>query len=161
VSTALRKPIFKLAAIGIITALLPFYISIPAMSAPAKETKVTGAVSLGSTRKDVLKVMGKPNSPLEMDFSYKKRSCEILIVFNDKTDLVDSIIVIGRDPKYGIRGMTGGSSMDEVKKTFGKPEKVVKYKESGTECWYYPSKNVNFAFKDGKVSSFSVCNCKY
>lgn len=160
-STALRKPIFKLAAIVIMTALLPYYLSIVAMSAPTKETKVTGAVSLGCTRKDVLKAMGKPNSPLAMDFSYKKSNCEILIVFNDKTDLVESIIVIGKNPKYCIRGITGGSSRDEVTKTFGKPEKVVNYKKSGAECWYYPTKNVNFAFNGGKVSSFSVCNCRY
>jgi len=24
------------------------------------------------------------------------------------------------------------------------------------ECWYYPSKNVNFAFTKDKISSFSI-----
>ncbi|MFH1710481.1 MAG: hypothetical protein ABH860_05395 [bacterium] len=152
------KAVLKLAIMAIMTAGLSFYLSTAGMSVPTKETTVTGTVPLGSARKDVLKAMGKPNSPLVMDFSYKKKNCEILVVFNDTTDMVRSVIVIGNDPKYSVRGIKGGSSKDEVRKIFGNPEKVVNYKGSGTECWFYPSKNVNFALNGGKVSSFSVCD---
>ena len=157
----IKKHFLKLAAMAIITALLPFYLSTAAMSDTAKETKVTGTVSLGSTRNEVLKAMGKPESPLTCDFFYKKSKCEILIAFNDKTNLVESIIVIGKNPKYSVRGITGGSTKADVEKTFGKPERVFNYKKSGVECWYYPKTNVSFAFNGNNVSSFSVSNCKY
>ena len=43
-----------------------------------------------------------------------------------------------------------------VKKVFGEPERVVAFFKSNAECWYYPSKKVNFAFSGDKVESFSI-----
>jgi len=146
---------------GMIIAILPFYLSSAAMSDTTKETRVTGTVSLGNTRNEVLKAMGKPESPLTCDFFYNKGKCEILIAFNDKTNLVESIIIIGKNSKYSVRGITGGSTKADVEKTFGKAERVFDYKKSGVECWYYPKTNVSFAFSGNNVSSFSVSNCKY
>jgi outer membrane protein assembly factor BamE (lipoprotein component of BamABCDE complex) len=157
----LRKMIFKVTATAMVAVLLSFYLSAAAMSAVVKETKVTGAVSLGNTRKQVLTAMGKPNSPLLCDYSYTKGNAEILVVFNDNTNVVDSIIIIGRNPKYSVRGITGGNLKAEVKKVFGDPERVVEYRKSGVSCWYYPSRNVNFAFTGDKVSSFSVCKSTF
>jgi len=157
----LRKLIFKITATAMVAVLLPFYLSNAAISAVVKETKVTGTVPLGSTRKDVLAIMGKTDSPLAFDYSYRKGGCEILIAFNDKTNLVESVIIIGKNPKYSVRGITGGSSNAEVKKVFGKPERVFSYKKSGVECWYYPSKNVNFAISGDKVSSFGISNVTF
>jgi outer membrane protein assembly factor BamE (lipoprotein component of BamABCDE complex) len=157
----LKKPVFKLAAAAILSLLLPFYLSTAAMSAADNETKITRTVPLGSTKDDVLRIMGKPNSPLDFDFSYKRGSCEILVTFSNKTNLVDAVIVIGKNPEYSIEGITVGSPKSEVKKMFGDPEKKHAYKKGGTECWLYPSEKVNFCIKEDKVASFSVSDTRY
>lgn len=121
---------------------------------------VKGAVPLGSTRDQVIKIMGAPDSPLASDYSFTRGKCEIMVIFDDKTGLVESVIVRGKNPKYSIGGITGGSLKSEVEKRFGKPERTFLYKKSGAECWYFPSKKVGFCFMSGRVSSFSTCNCK-
>jgi sugar/nucleoside kinase (ribokinase family) len=157
----LKKPVSLLAATAIISLLLPFYLSTAAMSETNNETKITHTVPLGSTKDDVLRIMGKPNSPVEFDFSYKRGGCEILVTFSNKTDLVDAVIVIGNNPEYSLEGITVGSPKFEVKKIFGDPEKKYVYKKGGAECWLYPSEKVNFCIKKDKVASFSVCETKY
>jgi outer membrane protein assembly factor BamE (lipoprotein component of BamABCDE complex) len=126
-----------------------------------KITKVTGAVELGRTKAQVLKSIGKPTSPQRFDFYYSNGKSEIVICFGDKTGRVEAVIVMGKNPKYSVKGITVGSSMAEVKQVFGNPERVFDYTKTGVECWYYPSKNVYFAIDKGKVSSFSVNEWKY
>ncbi len=157
----LRKNGFKLAAAAVASILLPFYLSTAAMPASNYSIKITHTVPLGIPKKDVLKVMGKPNSPVDFDFSYKKNGCEILVAFNDKTGCVEAVIVIGKNPQYSVMGITGGSFKSDVQKVFGDPERKLAYEKSGVECWYYPSKKVNFCFKEDKVSSFSVSDTRY
>jgi len=160
-SIDIKKTVFRFALTTMIIAFLPLCIFSASAITSAKELGVTGLVSLGSTRKQVLTAMGNPNSPLASDYSYRKGDSEILIVFDDNTDLVASVIVIGKNPKYSVRGITGGNTKAEVKKVFGNPERVVDYRKSRVECWYYPSKNVNFAISGDKVSSFGVSNVTF
>ncbi len=121
-----------------------------------KVTKVTGAVELGLTKEQVVKTIGQPITPQKFDFYYVKGNSEIVICFGDKNGLVQSVTVMGRNPKYSVRGITVGSSKAAVTKAFGAPERVFVYKKNGVESWYYPSRNVGFAIDKGKVSSFSV-----
>ena len=132
-----------------------------ACAADTKVTKITGIASLGSTKTQVLESFGKPDSPQKYDFYYEKMNSEIIVTFNDKTSLAESIIVRGQNPKYAVNGIKVGSTKNDVAKAFGKPEKKFVYKKSDTECWYYPSQNLGFAFNNGKVASFSVNNINY
>jgi hypothetical protein len=157
----LRKHALKLAALAMMSVILPFYISTAAIASPKIDIKITNTVPLGTTKKDVLKIMGKPNSPIDCDFTYKKNGCEILVTFDDRTSLVNAVIVIGKNARYSVMGITGGSNKSEVKKAFGDPEKKHVYKKGGAECWLYPSDNVNFCIKENIVASFSVSKIKY
>ena len=157
----LRKHGFKLAAAAIISIILPFYLSTAALSESNNAPQINRTVPLGTCKKDVLKIMGKPDSPIDFDFSYKRGGCEILVTFDDKTGMVSAVIVIGRNPAYSVSGLTVGSSRSEVKRIFGVPEKTHKYLKGGSECWLYPSKKVNFCIKGDKVASFSVSDTKY
>lgn len=153
-------PIFKLPSIAVMIILLCFCLTISSLAASMTLLGVKGAVPLGSTRDQVIKIMGAPDSPLASDYSFTRGKCEIMVIFDDKTGLVESVIVRGKNPKYSIGGITGGSLKSEVEKRFGKPERTFLYKKSGAECWYFPSKKVGFCFMSGRVSSFSTCNCK-
>jgi len=132
---------------------------IPAYSAPQKETGITGAVNLGMTRTQVIKILGKPQSPQEYDFFYTKGNDELIVCFNEKSRLVEAVIVRGTGQIYSLGGVKLGSPASLVKQAYGEPEKVVEYKKSNVACWYYPSKNVCFALNGDKVKSFSVSNC--
>jgi len=122
-----------------------------------KITKVNGAVALGFTRARVLNSLGKPASPQRSDFFYENSDVsELIVSFNEKTDLVEAVIVRGKNPKYSVEGVSVGANKDLVRKTFGGPEKIIDYKKSNEQCWYYPSKNVSFAFKGDNVSSFGL-----
>lgn len=136
------------------TAIVPLAIA-------KKVTQVTGAVALGLTKEQVVKTIGKPITPQKFDFYYIEGKSEIVICFDDKTGLVQAITVMGRNPKYSVRGITVGSSKNAVTKAFGSPERVFTYKKNGVESWYYPSKNVGFAMDKGRVSAFSVNEWKY
>jgi hypothetical protein len=157
----LSKPVLKLASAAIMIFFLPFYLCAPALSWSKSDIQITHTVPLGIAKNAVLKMMGKPNCPVEFDFSYKKKGCEILVTFDDKTNSVEAVIVIGKNPEYSVMGITGGSPKYQVKKVFGDPEKRLTYKSSGAECWYYPSKKVNFAFEGDKVTSFSISSVQY
>ena len=154
----LLSRLFTFSSITLVILLLPIYLA----SAPKinihKENTVTGTVELGSTKKQVLKILGKPDSPQAYDFVYAKKDNEIVVCFNDKTKLAEAIIVKGKSRVYSVGGVKLGDSKDAVEKAFGDPEVVFSYK-GGVECWYYPSKNVNFAFDNDKIVSFSVSNC--
>jgi hypothetical protein len=152
----LRKTFLVLASTALVTLLLPFCLSAPALSSSKSDILITHTVPLGIAKNAVLKMMGKPNCPVEFDFSYKKKGCEVLVTFDDKTQTVEAVIVIGKNPQYSVMGITGGSLKYEVKKVFGDPEKKLTYKKGAVECWFYPSKKVNFAFEGDRVTSFSV-----
>jgi len=160
-SMDIKKTVFRFTLTTMIIAFLPLCIFSASAITSAKEMGVTGLVSLGDTRSVVLAIIGKPDSSKETDYTFTRGACKVFINFDDKTDLVESIIVIGVYPKYKVRGVTSGSTKAEVRKVFGAPERSYSYKKSGVECWYYPSRNVSFSFKGGKVASFSVCECRY
>ena len=161
-SMGIKKTVFSFALTTMIIAFLPLCIlSASAITSSAKEIGVSGLVALGNSRSVVLATLGKPDPTKETDYTYTRGACKIFINFDDKTDLVESIIVIGLCPKYTVRGVTSGSTKAEVRKVFGAPERSYSYKKSGVECWYYPSRNISFSFKGGKVASFSVCECRY
>jgi hypothetical protein len=157
----IKKTVFRFVLTTMIIAILPLCIFSASAITSVQEKGVTGLVSIGDTRNIVLAILGKPDSAKESDYTFTRGACKALINFDDKTDLVESIIVIGVCPKYTVRGVTSGSTKAEVRKVFGAPERSYSYKKSGVECWYYPSRNVSFSFKGGKVSSFSVCECRY
>ena len=157
----LRKHVFKFAALALMSIVLSFYLTSASIAAQSSELKISNTVPLGTTKKDVLKIMGKPDSPLDCDFTYKKNGCEILVTFDDRTGLVNAVIVIGKNPAFSVMGITVGTPKSEVIKKFGDPEKKHAYKKGGAECWLYPSENVNFCIKENKVASFSVSNIKY
>ena len=122
-----------------------------------KITKVAGAVGLGYTKAQVVNSLGKPVSPQRFDFFYENSDVsELIVSFDEKTGLVESVIVRGKNPKYSVEGVGVGASKDLVQKIFGGPEKIIDYKKSNEQCWYYPSKNVSFAFKGDNVSSFGL-----
>ena len=125
-----------------------------------KVTKIGGIAELGNTKSDVLRTFGTPDSPQKYDFYYEKTDSEIIVTFNDKTKLVESIILRG-NPKYTVSGVGIGATRQQVKNIFGTPEKKYFYNHTDTECWFYPSKNLGFAFENDKVASFSVNNCNY
>ncbi len=127
----------------------------------SKFVKVPGIAKLGTTKEQVLKILGTPDSPQKYDFYYERMNSELIVTFNDKTKLVESIIMRGKSPNYSLAGVGIGSTKVDVKKAFGQPEKVFSYKKSNVDCWYYPSKNLGFAFEKDHVSSFSVNECNY
>jgi hypothetical protein len=136
------------------------YIAIPAYSAATKE-KTVGPVELGLTKTQVMKLLGKPDSPEKFDFYYEKSGIKLVVIFDEKSKGVESIIVRGESPKYAVGGIKVGDIKDMVKQNYGTPERIVKYKKSGVECWYYPSQNVNFAIRGGKVESFGVSSVTF
>ena len=87
----------------IVTAATPSY------PLAKKETKVLGAVWLGCTKAQTLKILGRPDSPQKFDFFYERGLNEIMVVFNDKTRLAECIIVRG-DPKCTVGGVRVGDS---------------------------------------------------
>lgn len=123
-----------------------------------KYSKISGCVELGYTKQDVMKKMGIPDSPERFDFVYVKDKSEVIVCFDDKTNIAEAVIIRGATPKYSIEGIKVGDMKASVRKMFGEPERTVYYKKSGVECWYYPSKNVNFAFTKDKIASFSISN---
>ena len=127
--------------------------------AAKKETKVLGATELGATKSEVVRSLGKPDSPQQYDFYYTKGDSELIVSFNDKTKFVESIIVKGKSLKYSVNGIRVGDSKTKVSDLYGFPETVNRYDKGQTECWKYPSMNVNFCIQNGKVASFSVSNC--
>jgi len=157
----IKKTVFRIMLTTMIIAFLPLCIFSASAITSAQERGVSGLVSLGDTRSVVLAIIGKPDFAKETDYTFTRGACKIFINFDDKMDLVESIIVIGVSPKYTVRGVTSGSTKAEVRKVFGAPERSYSYKKSGVECWYYPSRNISFSFKGGKVASFSVCECRY
>lgn len=128
------------------------------VSAAQKISGVDG-VMLGQTKQQVIKALGDPESPLNCDLYFKRGKSQIIVSFNDKTGLAELIVVIGYNPKFTIAGINAGSVKSMVKKAYGAPEKVVKYMKGIAECWYYPTKNINFSFDGDKVSSFGVGSC--
>jgi outer membrane protein assembly factor BamE (lipoprotein component of BamABCDE complex) len=148
----MKNGLRKLILIGSAIALTATF----AFSEISKVTRITGAAELGFTKQDVIKSLGRPDSPDKFDFYYIKKNSEVVVAFNDKTNLVESVIIKGSDPKYEVAGIKIGALKASVKEAFGNPEKVIKYAKSKIECWYYPSKNVNFAFSGDKVASFSI-----
>jgi hypothetical protein len=160
-SRDIKKTVFSFILTTMIIAFLPLCVFSAAAATSMQEKGVTGLVSLGNARSVVLATLGKPDSAKETDYTFTRGVCKVLINFDEKTDLVESIIVLGICPKYTVRGVTSGSTKAEVRKVFGAPERSYYYKKSGVECWYYPSRNVSFSFKSGKVASFSVCECRY
>jgi len=139
-----------------LTALMAVVLS--SYSFAQKINKVNGAVGLGYTKGQVLKALGDPASPQKFDFFYERGEDELIVCFDDKTKLVECIIVRGKSQMYSAGGIKIGDARSNVIKTYGKPERVVDYRKSGVECWYYPSQNVNFAISGDKVSSFGVSN---
>jgi len=160
-SMDIKKTVFRFVLTTMVIALLPLYVFSASAVTSAQEKGVSGLVSLGDSRSIVLVTLGKPDSAKETDYTFTRGACKVMINFDEKSDLVESIIVLGVCPKYTIRGVTSGSTKAEVRKVFGAPERSYNYKKSGVECWYYPSRNVSFSFKSGKVASFSVCECRY
>lgn len=118
-----------------------------------------GDLSLDMTKNEVITAMGRPNSPTSCDFIYGSGDNELLIIFdNDKK--VESIIIKGSKLKYKVSGIGIGSSKDQVKKAFGRPGCSNGNKALGRESWCYPSSNLYFTFKNGKVASFSLSKCR-
>lgn len=130
----------------------------PLYAQTQKENKITGAAELGMTKAQVIKVLGKPNSPQKYDFFYVKDNDEIIVCFNDKTNRCEAVIVRGKSAKFLIGTVKLGNTRAIVKKAYGKAEKIIEYQKNKVECWYYPSKNIFFAFNKDKISSFSVSN---
>lgn len=146
--------------IAVLTAVISFSTSNASAAALDKVWKVTvgdNVISLGMTKDRVIKVMGAPNSPKNFDLVYTDGKNEIVICFDDKSGLAESIIVRGTSKKYSVDGIKIGDPQTKVKQEWGSPENVKIYGEGRVECWYYPSKNLNFAFSGHKkVISFSV-----
>ena len=135
-------------AVIILSAVIPAY--------SVRYSRITGCVELGYTKQAVMKKMGKPDSPQRFDFFYVRDKSEVIVCFDDKTRIAEAVIIRGAEPNYSIEGIKVGDLKTTVKKAFGAPERIVNYMKSGVECWYYPSKNVNFAFTKDKISSFSI-----
>ena len=148
----------KIFALAFITALLTLSVL---ATENAKITRMNGIADLGNTKEQVLKAFGSPDSPPKYDFYYEKPDTEVIIVFNENTKLVQSIIIRGKNAKYSVNNVTVGSTKTQVKTAFGAPEKKYSYIKSGAECWFYPSKNVGFAFHGDSVASFSVNDFQY
>ena len=121
-----------------------------------KAKSVVLNIELGSTKDEVVKTLGEPDSPGMQDFYYSKGDGELVICFNDKSNKVETIIVRGNNSRYSVNDVRIGDGTAKVKKIFGKPDKLIKYRKSRIECWQYPSKNLYFSFKKGKVISFGI-----
>jgi hypothetical protein len=122
----------------------------------SKVTEIKGVCPLRASKNIIMKVLGKPISPPDFDLFYMKNGVEIIVCFDEKTKLASCIIVKGKAKGYLVGGVALGDSKSLVKKVFGDPE-IKRAYGPFIECWYYPSKNVNFAFdEDQKVYSFSV-----
>lgn len=154
-SKIFRGLIFLLLIAALFAAITPAY------SQTQKEYKVNGAVELGVSKEYVLRILGKPDSPQKFDFFYEKSGNELIVCFDDKTKKVESIIVRGKNPAYSVSGIKIGDLRAQVKEIYGDPEKIIKYRKSGVECWYYPSKNVSFALSGDKVASFGVSSVTF
>jgi hypothetical protein len=153
----LRGIFFAFIAVSAIAIVLSVsYASADAIDKVQQISMTKGALALGMSKQEVLKIMGKPGSPLQFDFVYSNGKDELVVCFDDKTNLVESIIVRGKSIKYSVAGIKIGDPQEKVKKVCGVPEALRKYEENG-ECWSYPSKNLSIAF-DGqnKVVSYSI-----
>jgi len=151
----------KRSSIGIIVVVL---IGLLALHGLAAETSSAvnklGKISIGMTKNQVIKLLGQPNSPKDYDFIYGAGDNEMIVTFDNKKK-VESIIIKGKDLTLDVAGIKIGSPASLVEGTFGKPEYVKKYIFFKREVWSYPSSNVYFSCKDGKVVSFAVSCCNY
>ena len=140
----------------LILALFIGLLQYPAFAKP--ENGISGGLELGMAREQVFRKFGKPELHEQGDLYYTFVKAELIICFNDTTSLVESIIVIGTDPRFSVGGIKVGDVKKKVIGKYGEPEKALKYSKGKVECFFYPSKNVNFAFEGGSVTSFGVSN---
>jgi len=142
-------------AVIVITMSFSFYSS--AVISKVRSVSIgNNLISLGMTKDSVIKVMGKPDTPPQCEFVYSNGKGDVIICFGEK-NLVEAIIVRGTSTKYTVAGLKIGDTQEKVKNICGKPENTKVFDKGQVEAWYYPSKNLNFAFGiSKKIISFSV-----
>ena len=156
----LRGPILLLLIAALVVIMPPVCTFSATSELMLSVTAPNGSLTLGMTKQQVLKVMGKPSSPQNYDFVYPIEKGEVIITFDDQTKLLDAVIVRGDTNKYSISGITIGDTKEKLMKKFGDPEIMQKIDKGKTECWYYPSRNLYFCLGTKNiVTSFSLSNC--
>jgi hypothetical protein len=159
-ANGLRGPILLILIAAIIVIIPPIGASTATTEKIQSISTPNGTLTLGMTKKQVIAVMGKPNSPENYDFVYSVGKSEIITTFNDQTKKLEAVIVRGDSNKFSVSGIKIGDAPAKVESRFGKPEISKNLDKGRMVCWYYPSKNVYFCVGKGdRVMSFSVSNC--